>query len=202
MLNCRVRWTWSIKRIMAPLWHQVLSSLAMRRWSSTPATNACQSSRQGGALMSTTTSLLIRRWAAVCPSCPPALKSPWIPSRRSTSTTHLVTITTTRDKLWVVFDLHCWLKNLSTPLCLTVATSTSVREFTVVSAERGSESFSFQLKQNITYRDCRHDNRAATPETLQITMERVFVMYVKEERILRYAITNKISPVGGESSWD
>ncbi|XP_034533825.1 nidogen-2 isoform X2 [Notolabrus celidotus] len=79
-----------------------------------------------------------------------------------------------------------------------VATSTSVREYTVVSADRGSESFSFQLKQNITYRDCRHDNRASTPETLQITMERVFVMYVKEERILRYAITNKISPVGVE----
>lgn len=80
-----------------------------------------------------------------------------------------------------------------------VATSTSVREFTVVSAERGSESFSFQLKQNITYEDCRHDNRAPALETLQITMERVFVMYVTEERILRYAITNKISPVGGES---
>ncbi|XP_041821737.1 nidogen-2 [Chelmon rostratus] len=79
-----------------------------------------------------------------------------------------------------------------------VATSTSVREFSVVSAERGSESFSFQLKQNITYRDCRHDSRAVTPETLQITMERVLVMYVKEERILRYAITNKISPVGVE----
>ncbi|XP_039649363.1 nidogen-2 isoform X2 [Perca fluviatilis] len=77
-----------------------------------------------------------------------------------------------------------------------VVTSSSVREFSVVSAERGSESFSFQLKQNITYRDCRHDNRAAVLETLQITMERVFVMYVKEERILRYAITNKISPVG------
>lgn len=69
----------------------------------------------------------------------------------------------------------------------------------MVSAERGSESFSFQLKQNITYEDCRHDNRAPTLETLQITMERVFVMYVKEERILRYAITNKINPVGGES---
>ncbi|XP_032361995.1 nidogen-2 isoform X21 [Etheostoma spectabile] len=77
-----------------------------------------------------------------------------------------------------------------------VATSSSVREFSVVSAEQGSESFSFQLKQNITYRDCRHDNRAAVLETLQIIMERVFVMYVKEERILRYAITNKISPVG------
>ncbi|XP_061909994.1 nidogen-2 [Entelurus aequoreus] len=77
-----------------------------------------------------------------------------------------------------------------------VATSTSVREFTVVSPDKGSESFSFQMKQNITYRDCRHDSRAPPVETLQITMERVFVMYVKEERILRYAITNKISPVG------
>lgn len=74
-----------------------------------------------------------------------------------------------------------------------------MREFTVVSAERGTESFSFQLKQNISYQDCRHDNRAPALETLQITMERVFVMYVKEERILRYAITNKISPVGGAS---
>lgn len=82
---------------------------------------------------------------------------------------------------------------------LPVATSSSVREFTVVSAERGSESFSFQLKQNISYEDCRHDNRAPVLETLQIRMERVFVMYVKEEQILRYAITNKISPVGGES---
>lgn len=74
-----------------------------------------------------------------------------------------------------------------------------MREFTVVSAEHGTESFSFQLKQNITYRDCRHDSRSPALETLQITVERAFVMYVKEERILRYAITNKISPVGGES---
>ncbi|XP_061693207.1 nidogen-2 isoform X2 [Syngnathoides biaculeatus] len=81
-----------------------------------------------------------------------------------------------------------------------VATSSSVRAFTVVSPDRGSESFSFQLKQNITYRDCRHGNRAPPVETLQITMERVFVMYVKEERILRYAITNKISPVGAGSA--
>uniref|UniRef100_A0A671U8B5 Nidogen 2 n=1 Tax=Sparus aurata TaxID=8175 RepID=A0A671U8B5_SPAAU len=81
-----------------------------------------------------------------------------------------------------------------------VATSTSVREYSVVSADRGSESFSFQLKQNITYRDCRHDSSTTALETLQITMERVFVMYVKEERILRYAITNKISPVGDDDT--
>uniref|UniRef100_A0AAX7TPK5 Nidogen 2a (osteonidogen) n=1 Tax=Astatotilapia calliptera TaxID=8154 RepID=A0AAX7TPK5_ASTCA len=82
-----------------------------------------------------------------------------------------------------------------------VATSTSIREYSVVTADRGSESFSFQLKQNITYRDCPHNNQAATPETLQILMERVFVMFVKEERILRYAITNKISPVRGETNY-
>uniref|UniRef100_A0A3P9NLL0 Nidogen 2 n=1 Tax=Poecilia reticulata TaxID=8081 RepID=A0A3P9NLL0_POERE len=80
-----------------------------------------------------------------------------------------------------------------------VATSSSVREFSVGLPEKVSESYTFHLKQNITYRDCRHGNRAATPETLQINMERVFVMYVKEERILRYAITNKISPVGDSS---
>ncbi|XP_023185226.1 nidogen-2 isoform X2 [Xiphophorus maculatus] len=80
-----------------------------------------------------------------------------------------------------------------------VATSSSVREFSVGLPEKASESYTFHLKQNITYRDCRHGNQAATPETLQINMERVFVMYVKEERILRYAITNKISPVGDSS---
>ena len=72
-----------------------------------------------------------------------------------------------------------------------------MREFTVVSAERGSETFTFQLHQNITYHDCRYGPRAG-PETLQLTTERVFVMYVKDENILRYAITNKISPVGGQ----
>ncbi|XP_027866982.1 nidogen-2 isoform X6 [Xiphophorus couchianus] len=80
-----------------------------------------------------------------------------------------------------------------------VATSSSVREFSVGLPEKASESYTFHLKQNITYRDCRHGNLAATPETLQINMERVFVMYVKEERILRYAITNKISPIGDSS---
>ncbi|XP_043118765.1 nidogen-2 isoform X3 [Puntigrus tetrazona] len=74
-------------------------------------------------------------------------------------------------------------------------TSTSVREFTVVSAENGAETYTFQVKQNITYRDCSHGPRSGL-ETLELRMERIFVMYVKEERILRYAITNKIGPLG------
>ncbi|XP_038151837.1 nidogen-2 isoform X5 [Cyprinodon tularosa] len=81
-----------------------------------------------------------------------------------------------------------------------VTTSSSVRRFSVVSAERGAESYTFHLKQNITYRDCRHNSQAAAPETLQINMERVFVMYDKEEQILRYAVTNKIGPVGADTS--
>uniref|UniRef100_A0A8C1BYY7 Nidogen 2 n=1 Tax=Cyprinus carpio carpio TaxID=630221 RepID=A0A8C1BYY7_CYPCA len=74
-------------------------------------------------------------------------------------------------------------------------TSTSVREFTVVSAENGAETHTFQVKQNITYRDCNHGPRSEL-ETQELRMERIFVMYVKEERILRYAITNKIGPLG------
>ncbi|KAK9959572.1 hypothetical protein ABG768_009688 [Culter alburnus] len=74
-------------------------------------------------------------------------------------------------------------------------TSSSVREFTVVSAEKGAETLTFQVKQNITYRDCSHGDRRRL-ETQELRMERIFVMYVKEERILRYAITNKIGPLG------
>ncbi|XP_061112945.1 nidogen-2 [Conger conger] len=78
-----------------------------------------------------------------------------------------------------------------------VATSSSLRQYTVVSTEGGSETFSYQLRQNITYRDCRHGPRT-TPDTQHLHVERTFVMYVKEERILRYAITNKIGPLGAE----
>ncbi|XP_050988516.1 nidogen-2 [Labeo rohita] len=74
-------------------------------------------------------------------------------------------------------------------------TSTSVREFTVVSAENGAETHSFQVKQNITYRDCTHGLRSGL-EMQELRINRIFVMYVKEERILRYAITNKIGPFG------
>ncbi|KAB5562577.1 hypothetical protein PHYPO_G00019510 [Pangasianodon hypophthalmus] len=74
-------------------------------------------------------------------------------------------------------------------------TSSSVREFTIMSAQSGAEKFTYQLRQNITYRDCRHTPHAGA-ETLQLNVERIFAMYVKEERVLRYAITNKIGHVG------
>ncbi|KAL0969852.1 hypothetical protein UPYG_G00233220 [Umbra pygmaea] len=78
-----------------------------------------------------------------------------------------------------------------------VVTSASVREFTVVSVERGSETFTYQIRQNITYRDCSHGPPAGA-EMLELNTERIFVMYGQDKNILRYAITNKISPVGVE----
>lgn len=82
-----------------------------------------------------------------------------------------------------------------------MATSTSVRQYTVVSESR-SETFSYQLRQNITFRDCRHGPRTS-PDTQELHVERTFAMYVKEERILRYAITNKIGPLGGRlCAWE
>ncbi|XP_053488796.1 nidogen-2 [Ictalurus furcatus] len=74
-------------------------------------------------------------------------------------------------------------------------TSNSVREFTIVSTQSGAEKFTFRLRQNITYRDCSHTPHAGA-ETLQLNVERMFAMYVKEERVLRYAITNKIGHLG------
>ncbi|XP_073725329.1 nidogen-2 isoform X2 [Misgurnus anguillicaudatus] len=74
-------------------------------------------------------------------------------------------------------------------------TSTSAREFTVVSAENGAETFTLQIKQNVTYRDCTHGPRSNL-ETQELRIERIFALFAKEERILRYAITNKIGPVG------
>ncbi|XP_066550833.1 nidogen-2 isoform X1 [Amia ocellicauda] len=76
-----------------------------------------------------------------------------------------------------------------------VVTSSSEHQYKVLSMDRGSESFSYQLRQNISYRDCRHGPRN-TQDTQRLSVERVFVIYIKEERILRYAVTNKIGTPG------
>ncbi|XP_041132106.1 nidogen-2-like [Polyodon spathula] len=75
-----------------------------------------------------------------------------------------------------------------------VVKSSSLREYTVLSVESGSQTFSYQLSQNVTYRDCRHGHRSL-PDTQQLSVERVFMLYSKEEQVLRYALTNQIGPV-------
>uniref|UniRef100_A0A3B3T229 Nidogen 2 n=1 Tax=Paramormyrops kingsleyae TaxID=1676925 RepID=A0A3B3T229_9TELE len=75
-----------------------------------------------------------------------------------------------------------------------LVTSSSVHKYKVVSAEMGSEIFSYQLYQNITFRECQHGPQTK-PKSQQLNVERVFVTYIKEEHIMRYAITSKIGPV-------
>ncbi|KAK1158759.1 nidogen-2-like [Acipenser oxyrinchus oxyrinchus] len=75
-----------------------------------------------------------------------------------------------------------------------VVKSSSLREYTVLSVGSGSQTFSYQLSQNVTYRDCRHGHRSL-PDTQQLSVERVFMLYNKEEQVLRYALTNQIGPV-------
>ncbi|RXM95852.1 Nidogen-1 [Acipenser ruthenus] len=75
-----------------------------------------------------------------------------------------------------------------------VVKSSSLREYTVLSVGSGSQTFSYQLSQNVTYQDCRHRHRSL-PDTQQLSVERVFMLYNKEEQVLRYALTNQIGPV-------
>ncbi|XP_075452916.1 nidogen-1 [Ascaphus truei] len=77
-----------------------------------------------------------------------------------------------------------------------VITSSSIREYTVEFPEEGSETFTYQWKQTITFKECVHDNVAPTvPATQQLSADRVFVLYNKDEQILRFASSNSIGPI-------
>ncbi|XP_048842295.1 nidogen-2-like [Brienomyrus brachyistius] len=74
------------------------------------------------------------------------------------------------------------------------ATSMSVREYTVLSPEGGSETFSYQIRQNLTFRHCPH-GPWMSPEIQQLSTELVMVLYEETERALRYMMLSKVGPV-------
>lgn len=62
-----------------------------------------------------------------------------------------------------------------------------------------SHTHVYQWRQTITFQECAHDDsRPALPSTQQLSVDSVFVLYNKEERILRYALSNSIGPVRGK----
>uniref|UniRef100_A0A8C2HQH4 Nidogen 2b (osteonidogen) n=1 Tax=Cyprinus carpio TaxID=7962 RepID=A0A8C2HQH4_CYPCA len=77
-----------------------------------------------------------------------------------------------------------------------VVTSSSLREYMVVSENGGSETFSNMLHQNVSFRSCEH-SPWTIPDFQQVNVEHLMVMFT-EGTTLRYAITNKVGPVGGE----
>uniref|UniRef100_H0X8N1 Nidogen 2 n=1 Tax=Otolemur garnettii TaxID=30611 RepID=H0X8N1_OTOGA len=78
-------------------------------------------------------------------------------------------------------------------------TSTSSREYSLTSGAINLTR-SYRIRQNVTYQVCRHAaRRSAVPATQQLTVDRVFALYSDEERVLRFAVTNQIGPVEGDS---
>ncbi|XP_025770813.1 nidogen-1 [Puma concolor] len=81
-----------------------------------------------------------------------------------------------------------------------VITSSSTREYTVMEPEQDgaapSTIYTYQWRQTITFQECAHDtSRPALPNTQQLSVDSVFVLYNQEESILRYALSNSIGPV-------
>ncbi|XP_053567076.1 nidogen-1 [Bombina bombina] len=77
-----------------------------------------------------------------------------------------------------------------------VITSQSIREYTVESPEDEPETFTYQWKQTISFQECTHDNSAPTGHTTQqLSVDRVFVLYNRDEQILRFASSNSIGPI-------
>ncbi|XP_019274485.2 nidogen-1 [Panthera pardus] len=81
-----------------------------------------------------------------------------------------------------------------------VITSSSTREYTVMEPGQDgaapSTIYTYQWRQTITFQECAHDtSRPALPNTQQLSVDSVFVLYNQEESILRYALSNSIGPV-------
>lgn len=78
-----------------------------------------------------------------------------------------------------------------------VIMSSSNIQYMVQFPDQSSQSYSFQLKQTITFQGCNHDDAQPVPATQQLSVDRTFVLYEKNEQVFRYAMTNKIGPVQG-----
>lgn len=63
-----------------------------------------------------------------------------------------------------------------------------------------SKIYTYQWRQTITFQECAHDtSQPALPNTQQLSVDSVFVLYNQEEKILRYALSNSIGPVRGRN---
>ncbi|TRY69843.1 hypothetical protein DNTS_012936 [Danionella cerebrum] len=78
-------------------------------------------------------------------------------------------------------------------------TSSSSRECLLKLPDGSSRSFSFTVRETITFQSCSLDEASrSTPATQMLSIDQVFVMYDMGERLLRFAMTNKIGDVNGQ----
>uniref|UniRef100_A0A6J0T6Z0 Nidogen-1 n=1 Tax=Pogona vitticeps TaxID=103695 RepID=A0A6J0T6Z0_9SAUR len=81
-----------------------------------------------------------------------------------------------------------------------VITSSSTREYTVTEPERDGVSptytVPYQWRQTISFDECIHeDSHQPISATQQLSVDSIFVLYNREEQILRYAMSNSIGPI-------
>lgn len=86
-----------------------------------------------------------------------------------------------------------------------VITSSSTREYSVTEPERDGVSpvytVPYQWRQTITFDECIHDDSLhSVPATQQLSVDSVFVLYNRDEQILRYAMSNSIGPISNGSA--
>ncbi|XP_075049415.1 nidogen-2 [Mixophyes fleayi] len=79
-----------------------------------------------------------------------------------------------------------------------VVTSTTNREYTVTSQNNEVQRLSYRLKQNITFQDCSHAQRFP-PNAQKLSVDRVFALYNKDEKVLRFAITSHVGSLHDSS---
>ncbi|XP_053553595.1 nidogen-2 [Bombina bombina] len=75
-----------------------------------------------------------------------------------------------------------------------VVTSTAYREYTVTSQSKDEQKLSYRLRQNVTYHECLYSQRLPL-SAQKLNVERVFALYNKDEKVLRYAITSHIGSI-------
>uniref|UniRef100_A0A8C9G8E6 Nidogen 1 n=1 Tax=Pavo cristatus TaxID=9049 RepID=A0A8C9G8E6_PAVCR len=81
-----------------------------------------------------------------------------------------------------------------------VITSSSTREYTVTEPERdgvaSTYTGAYQWRQTISFDECIHDDSLhAASATQQLSVDSIFVLYNRDEQILRYAMSNSIGPI-------
>ncbi|XP_056667027.1 nidogen-2 isoform X3 [Monodelphis domestica] len=78
-------------------------------------------------------------------------------------------------------------------------TSTTSREYFLSLGEM-NQTFSYHLHQNISYQDCKNTpNPRIVSRTQQLNVDRIFALYNEDEKVLRYAVTNNIGPIEGNT---
>ncbi|KAM6433343.1 nidogen-1 [Rhynochetos jubatus] len=86
-----------------------------------------------------------------------------------------------------------------------VITSSSTREYTVTEPERdgvaSTYTGAYQWRQTISFDECIHEeSHHAAAATQQLSVDSVFVLYNRDEQILRYAMSNSIGPISDGSA--